>query len=107
MPILRKGRSIVRTIDRGILDYGPLNGLSRVLSPENLFRPGPVPSLALAGAGTGALGNETSFNITFGSGSIQIDAGGSDARELATNLSRHIGESMRAVVEQLDSKVIA
>ena len=79
-----------------------------IVSPtaeETIFTPGPVP--AQIPTHTQAGPTQSNVTMTFSSGAFQINAEGSDAQELASNISRHLGDSMRAVVEQLDTQVIA
>ncbi len=90
------------------LDLNPdtLQSIGRLVDSELPVAPYPTsPVAATTDSATGAQG--TTINLSFGQGAIQIDATGGDAREIAEGISERLGESMRAVAEQIDSKVVA
>ena len=90
------------------LDRDILQSITRVADSELPVAPYPSPPIAAASDADSAPGAQgATINLTFGQGAIQIDAQGGDAREIANGISERLGESMRAVAEQLDSKVIA
>ena len=69
--------------------------------------PYPAQHLTAGSVDTANQGGGTTIQMTFGQGAIQIDAPGGDVREIADGISERLGESMRALTEQSDSKVLA
>ena len=91
-----------------LLGQDAFQSITRFADSELPVAPYPSQPVGAASAADNAPGAQgATINLTFGQGAIQIDAQGGDAREIANGISERLGESMRAVAEQLDSKVIA
>jgi len=95
--LTNSGKAIIQTLEDGMRAGGNID------IGQRLFPVGPIPRTL----GAAQPANQITIDLNFGQGAIQIDAKGSDAKEIASNIAERLGESMRAVVEQVDSKVLA
>ena len=99
------GRAIPQTIAEGIRQApedirNALAAGALALPAAAIAAPlpvGPVPPPAIGGGGT-------TLNVTLGENSIVIHAEGSDAGQIAAGIGDALGEEMRALVEQMDSR---
>ena len=111
--LTRSGQAIIDTIAQGM---GLANPLSTAFESELLRNPllsganfeFPVAPAQLPAGVQGAGGNTNSvrFELNLSQGAIQIDAKGSDARQIASEITERLDESMRGLAEQMDSRVL-
>ena len=106
----RRRRAIVETLAAGARRAEPLAaalgaGLLALPPLQDLAAPLPVgpvpPPVAAAAAGGGA----RTISVTFAEGSIVINVPGGDAVEIAGAVTDEMADSMRRLVEQVDSQV--